>query len=63
MIDELFGAPAGAGETLAVLADDVGVQPVARVAFTDAPVVLGTKGRRKKVSAGVGLLFPEIMGV
>lgn len=62
VIDELFGAPAGAGETPTVLADDVGVQPVARLAFTEAPVVLGTKGRRKQVGVGVGLLFPELMG-
>lgn len=62
VIDELFGVPTGAGERSAVFVGDAGVRPVARVAFTDAAVVLGTKGRRKKVGAGVGLLFPDLMG-
>jgi superfamily II DNA or RNA helicase len=49
-------------ETPPVLAQDVGAQPVVRIAFTDAPVTLGKGGRRKKVAAGVGMLFPELMG-
>ena len=60
-LDDLFGSLPRA-DTTPVLAQAVGAQPVARIAFTDAPVTLGTSGRRKKVSAGVGLLFPELMG-
>jgi len=60
-LDDLFGSLPRV-ETPPVLAQDVGAQPVVRVAFTDAPVTLGSRGRRKKVAAGVGLLFPELMG-
>lgn len=65
VLDDLFGSPS-ASETppaVPVLVTDIATaQPVARIAFTDAPVTLGTRGRRKKVDAGVGLLFPEMMG-
>ena len=59
-LDDLIGAPPKE-EAPPVLAQAAGTQPVVRVAFTDAPVTLGTSGRRKKVSAGVGLLFPDMM--
>ncbi len=60
-LDDLFGALPRV-ETPPVFAQDVGAQPVVRVAFTDTPVTLGSSGKRKKVSAGVGMLFPELMG-
>ena len=59
-LDDLFGSLPKV-ETPPVLVQDVGSQPVVRVAFTDAPVTLGQRGRRKKVEAGVGMLFPELM--
>ena len=59
-LDTLFGSLPRA-ETSPVLVQAARTQPVVRVAFTDAPVTLGTHGRRKKVSAGVGLLFPDMM--
>jgi superfamily II DNA or RNA helicase len=59
-LDDLFGSMPR-DETLPVLAQDAGSQPVVRIAFTDAPVTLGKSGRRKKVAAGVGILFPEMM--
>ena len=62
VLDDLFGSQA---PPAAITQDDVHkpdtAQPVATVTFTDAPVLLGTKGRRKAVPAGVGLLFPELM--
>lgn len=58
-LDDLFGSPEV--DPTPVLVQAVGARPVARIAFTDAPVTLGTRGRRKKVSAGVGLLFPDMM--
>ena len=58
-LGDLCGSPGADAPT--VLVQAVGAQPVARIAFTDAPVTLGTSGRRKKVSAGVGLLFPDMM--
>ncbi len=67
VLDDLFGSPAPEAVPVYAL-DDMQttspVQPVATLTFTDAPVLLGEKGggRRKKVAAGVGLLFPEIMG-
>ena len=61
VLDDLFGS-LPRDEAPPVLVQDVGAQPVVKVAFTDAPVTLGSSGRRKKVSAGVGLLFPELMG-
>lgn len=60
-LDDLFGALPRV-ETPPVFAQDVGAQPVVRVVFTDTPVTLGSSGKRKKVSAGVGMLFPELMG-
>jgi superfamily II DNA or RNA helicase len=60
-LDDLFGS-LPTEETPPVPVQDVGSPPVAKVAFTDAEVMLGKSGRRKKVSAGVGLLFPELMG-
>lgn len=59
-LDDLFGS-LPRGETPPVRVQDAGSQPVVRVAFTDAPVTLGKSGRRKKVAAGVGMLFPEMM--
>jgi ribosomal protein S27AE len=61
-LDDLFGS-LPREEATPVLVRDAGSQPVVRIAFTDAEVMLGKSGRRKKVSAGVGLLFPELMGV
>jgi len=60
-LDDLFGS-LPREEAPSVLVQDVGAQPVVKVAFTDAEVMLGKSGRRKKVSAGVGMLFPELMG-
>lgn len=59
-LDDLIGS-LPKEETPPVLAQAARTQPVVRVAFTDTPVTLGTSGRRKKVSAGVGLLFPDMM--
>ena len=59
-LDDLFGS-LPREETPPVLVQDAGSQPVVRIAFTDAPVTLGQRGRRKKVAAGVGMLFPELM--
>ena len=59
-LDDLFGSLPKV-ETPPVRVHDVGSPAVVRVAFTDAPVTLGQKGRRKKVEAGVGMLFPELM--
>jgi len=62
-IEDLFGSPT---PTPVYALDGVRrsepARPVATLTFTDAPVILGTRGRRKKVDAGVGLLFPEMMG-
>ncbi len=60
-LDDLFGSLPK--EAPPVLVREVGSGPVVRVTFTDAEVMLGKSGRRKKVSAGVGLLFPEMMVV
>ncbi len=67
VLDDLFGSPAPEAVPVYALNDmqiTSPVQPVATLTFTDAPVLLGEKGggRRKKVAAGVGLLFPEMMG-
>jgi len=67
VLDDLFGSPTPEAVPVYSL-DDVRkpdlARPVATLTFTDAPVLLGDKGggRRKKVAAGVGLLFPEMMG-
>ena len=60
-LDDLFGSPPRVEETPPVPVQDGGSQPVVRIAFTDAEVMLGKSGRRKKVSAGVGMLFPDMM--
>ena len=60
-LDDLFGLLPRVEEAPPVLVQDVGTQPVVKIAFTDAPVTLGTSGRRKQVGAGVGLLFPDMM--
>ena len=67
VLDDLFGSPVPEAVPVYALGDvrkpDL-ARPVATLTFTDAPVLLGEKGggRRKKVAAGVGLLFPEMMG-
>ena len=62
VLDDLFGSLAApAARTLDDVRKPDAAQPVDSVTFTDAPVLLGTKGRRKAVPAGVGLLFPELM--
>ncbi len=67
VLDDLFGSPTPEAVPVYAL-DEVRKSnpalPVATLTFTDAPVLLGDKGggRRKRVAAGVGLLFPELMG-
>ena len=66
VLDDLFGSPTQDSVPIYAL-DDVRkpdlARPVATLTFTDAPVLLGKGGgRRKRVAAGVGLLFPEMMG-
>ena len=62
VLDDLFGAQAApAARTLDDVRKPDTAQTVVSVTFTDAPVLLGTKGKRKAVPAGVGLLFPELM--
>ena len=64
-LEDLFASrPAEASALPAEIIQDVlPRQPLTRLVFTDAPVVLGHGRRGKKVDAGVGLLFPELMGV
>ena len=59
-LEDLFGS-LPREEAPPVPVQDAGSEPVVRIAFTDAPVTLGKSGRRKKVSAGVGMLFPDMM--
>ena len=59
-LEDLFGS-LPREEATPVHVQDVGSEPVLRIAFTDAEVMLGKGGRRKKVAAGVGMLFPEMM--
>ena len=63
VLEDLFGSspPEVPVYTLDDAQPSESARPVATVTFTDAPTLLGTTGRRKKVPAGVGLLFPELM--
>ena len=64
-LEDMFASrPAEASALPAEIIQDVlPRQPITRLVFTDAPVVLGHGRKGKKVDAGVGLLFPELMGV